>query len=144
MSAGMLGSSSSTYLKVVDTVNLKGDLQNYPLNQWKKVFELKGKYLITMLYFIPGQASSARFRITVDGASFEKDFGYINSNNQGFLYFVYPVLSNLNQNDNSAYLQEMYVDKSIKIEVMQTTRYEINYAQAHLKAALIEIGEIES
>ncbi|WP_176429086.1 hypothetical protein, partial [Vibrio sp. V20_P4S3T152] len=66
------------------------------------------------------------------------------SNNQGFLYFVYPVLSNLNQNDNSAYLQEMYVDKSIKIEVMQTTRYEINYAQAHLKAALIEIGEIES
>lgn len=142
MSAGMIGSASSTYLKVVDSVSLKGDLQNYPLNQWKKVFELKGKYLITMLHFSPGMSSGARVRITTDGSSFEKDFAYSNSNNNGSLYIVYPANSGLSQHENSTFLQEMYVDKSIKIEVMQTHRYETSYATANLKAALIEIGEI--
>ncbi|WP_222715593.1 hypothetical protein [Vibrio anguillarum] len=139
----MLGSASSTYLKVLDGVSLKGNLLGYPLNQWKKVFDLSGKYLITALHFSPGHTSDAKVRITIDGSSFEKDFAYSNSNNSGTLCVVYPLHSSLNQHENSIFLQELYVDKNIKIEVMQTSRYETNYATATMKAALVEIGEIE-
>ncbi|MEB5557050.1 hypothetical protein GOP97_14875 [Vibrio cholerae] len=139
----MLGSASSTYLKVVDSVSLGGNLAGYPLNQWKKVFELSGKYLITALHFIPGPSSSARVRITIDGSSFEKDFASYNSNNNGALYVVYPLHGSLNQHQNSLFLQELYVDKSIKVEIMQTSRYETNSALAEMKAVLVEIGEIE-
>ena len=136
MRAGMLGSASSTYLKVLDGVSLKGNLLGYPLNQWKKVFDLSGKYLITALHFSPGHTSDAKVRITIDGSSFEKDFN-------GSLFVVYPLHSSLSQHENSIFLQELYVDKNIKIEVMQTSRYETNYAKATMKAALVEIGEIE-